>query len=169
MKNLALLLIMLCSLVAGCGIRYDIDVEKFETATIVVEKKPLKIITPENAGITRVVNLNKFASTGLDIQLDLDKCYSVIKELFSEVFTESATNKWLSVKITEVQYEAWGFCHVAGSYMYFTVETSSGLRKSFKTQDQSGWSIDRAVSGNLSRGVEAILKDPDIQKFILSD
>lgn len=171
------ILLIIFLFIVSCAIPYNIKTEKFETYPEVMQSFsgtiPMMVIIPQNAEKEYVVeNLNILAMKGRTLYINLNDLHKDGKELIEEVLVKNKvplspdSTKYLKFTINKIQYEVWGI--VTGTYFYFTIETSDGYKQQYKVQDQSGYSIDRAIGGAVSRAVEKVFQDRMIIKFIES-
>jgi hypothetical protein len=175
-KNRKRLTILLTIMLLCGGCAHNLKVEKFPTYidTDIYSTEPLQIIIPENEPLLIVENLNIFAAKGTTLQVDINHINRNAKEFITDYLsnqniTVTDCDKTIKFQITKIQYETWGdhiFVTLQGCFLYFTIETSSGYKKEYKVQDQSGWNFERAMGGAVSRAVEKMFDDPNIIKFI---
>jgi hypothetical protein len=165
-------LLLLCS---SCT--HNLNIEKFPAHidADVHSDVALSVTVPNQSDSPLTVeNLNIWMAKKATLQVDVAQMNRNARDFIAEylhskgVETESP-DKSLHFEITKVQYETWGnplFLIIQGCYLHFNVETSSGYVQQYKVQDQSGWNLDRAVSGAVSRAVERMFEDPEIIAFI---
>lgn len=176
MKSLLLISMSLAMLSCLSGCVYNLKVEKFPTNidANIYGTAPIEIIIPDSEPVLVVENLNYFTGKGATTQVDVNQMNRNAKDFITDYLhgkNITTRESWKKIKfqITKLQHELWGnpfFVSLQGCYLYFAVETSSGYRQEYKVQDQSGFSLDRAASGAVSRAVERMFSDPNIINFI---
>jgi hypothetical protein len=174
-----LFLVLCIMMLSGCMINWHQKPDKFELSPEVMKsftsETPITVVTPKNNPEMLVENLNSFAGKGANVYYDMNELYKIAEDHITDTLknnkvpVSSSTSKYIKFTVTKIQTEAWGGMFVMGCYMYVTVETSNGYKRDFRSQDQSGSHLDRAVGGAISRAVEIIFQDPKIISFIESN
>jgi hypothetical protein len=168
-------LFVMVVLVTGCV--HEITPEKFEVDREAINSfsavSPIRVEVPQNAEKAYVIeNLNRVMGKGATFVLDLNVLYKNAEELIKEVLMRNKVSvsenslKFMKFRVNKIQYEQWAAGFLIGTFLDFTIETSSGYIQQYGVQDQSGYSLDRAIGGAVSNAVEKIFQDPMVLAFI---
>ncbi len=135
-----------------------------------ISNVPIQVLVPQNAATNYLIEFSgKEGYTTM--YANLNDLYRIAKELIEEVLVKYKvplspnSEKYLKFVISKVQWEKWG-PFLNGSYLEFDIETGDGYKSHYRVQDQSGSTVDRAVSGTISRAVEKIFQDEKIIAYI---